>query len=36
MQIKRCPEKFQQNQDVFDVILCCEKRCFDSVCIGEI
>lgn len=33
MQIKKRPEKFQLNQDVFDVIICCEKRCYDIVCV---
>lgn len=29
--VKTAPEKFQNNFLVFDVIFCCEVRCFDSV-----
>ncbi|KAJ3186708.1 RNA polymerase II subunit A C-terminal domain phosphatase [Gaertneriomyces sp. JEL0708] len=30
--IKRAPEKFQENKEIFDVIISCEERCFDSAC----
>ncbi|TPX71503.1 hypothetical protein SpCBS45565_g01086 [Spizellomyces sp. 'palustris'] len=30
--IKRAPERFQEARDVFDVIISCEERCFDSAC----
>jgi RNA polymerase II subunit A C-terminal domain phosphatase SSU72 len=33
--VKRAPERFQENQDVFDVIITCEDKCFDQVCEGS-
>ncbi|KAI8914759.1 hypothetical protein PhCBS80983_g00837 [Powellomyces hirtus] len=30
--IKRAPERWQESRDVFDVIISCEERCFDSAC----
>ena len=33
--IKRAPERFKDSRDKFDVIICCEERCFDQVCEGK-
>jgi len=33
--IKRSPERFQETKEQFDVIICCEERCFDQVCEGK-
>jgi RNA polymerase II subunit A C-terminal domain phosphatase SSU72 len=30
--IKTAPERFQDNRDMFDVIITCESRCWDAVC----
>ncbi|RKP39770.1 Ssu72-like protein [Dimargaris cristalligena] len=30
--IKLAPERFQDSQITFDVIITCEERCFDAVC----
>jgi hypothetical protein len=32
--IKRAPERFRDAADKFDVIICCEERCFDQVLEG--
>ncbi|KAJ3379148.1 RNA polymerase II subunit A C-terminal domain phosphatase [Lobulomyces angularis] len=29
--IKTAPERFQDNHDIFDILITCEERCFDSV-----
>lgn len=29
--IKQAPEKFQENQDIFEVLVTCEERVFDAV-----
>jgi len=33
--IKLAPERFKETKDTFDVIVCCEERCFDQVCEGS-
>ncbi len=33
--VKRAPEKFQLNRDVFDVIITCETKVFDAACEGR-
>ncbi|KAJ3011814.1 Structural maintenance of chromosomes protein 6, partial [Thoreauomyces humboldtii] len=30
--IKRAPERWQESRDVFDLVISCEERCFDSAC----
>lgn len=30
--IKRAPQRFRDTKEVFDVIVCCEERCYDQVC----
>jgi len=32
--VKRAPERFRDAKDKFDVIICCEERCFDQVLEG--
>lgn len=31
--IKNHPERWQDNQQVFDVVFTCQERCFDAVCL---
>lgn len=33
--IKAAPQRFQQVQELFDVIITCEERCFGIVCEGK-
>lgn len=30
--IKTAPERWVDSRPEFDVVICCEERCFDSVC----
>jgi len=30
--IKRAPQRFQESQEIYDVLVTCEDRCFDMVC----
>ncbi|KAG5513651.1 hypothetical protein PMAC_000689 [Pneumocystis sp. 'macacae'] len=30
--IKDYPERWQDNRDLFDIVITCEERCFDTVC----
>ncbi|KAI8819390.1 RNA polymerase II subunit A [Fimicolochytrium jonesii] len=30
--IKRAPERWQENRDIFDIVISCEERCFDAAC----
>ncbi|KAG4305267.1 hypothetical protein PORY_001437 [Pneumocystis oryctolagi] len=30
--IKNCPERWQDSRDLFDIVITCEERCFDTVC----
>ncbi|KTW26767.1 hypothetical protein T552_02768 [Pneumocystis carinii B80] len=30
--IKNSPERWQDNRDIFDIVITCEERCFDTVC----
>ncbi|EMR09102.1 hypothetical protein PNEG_02446 [Pneumocystis murina B123] len=30
--IKNFPERWQDNRDIFDIVITCEERCFDTVC----
>jgi RNA polymerase II subunit A C-terminal domain phosphatase SSU72 len=32
--IKKAPQRFQETNEVYDVIVTCEERCFDLVCEG--
>lgn len=34
--IKTAPERFQENQDAFDVVITCEERVFDVACDGTL
>lgn len=33
--IKECPERFQLNEDPFDIVITCEERVFDVACDGK-
>lgn len=32
--IKKAPQRFQESNEIYDVIVTCEERCFDLVCEG--
>lgn len=32
--IKKAPERLQESEDLFDIIVTCEERCFDATCDG--
>ncbi|PVU94419.1 hypothetical protein BB561_002555 [Smittium simulii] len=33
IELKSSPQKFQHTQEQFDVIITCEERCYDAVCL---